>query len=165
MSLRAAAVFSSRSGCRRAIEMPYVYLLVFRTAPEGGETDSATRTCVPQPSASGPTRYHALYCAWQGGAGCGEHAYSPEVLRGAAALLPHRLWDLVEPLLPSPVPKPRGGRPRLSDRACLTGLVFVLRNGILEPFKSSVGPCRAPRTGRPQPLVDSYAGPACSSLS
>jgi transposase len=49
---------------------------------------------------------------------------------GAAALLPDRLWDLVEPLLPSPVPKPRGGRPRLSDRACLTGVVFVLRSGI-----------------------------------
>ena len=43
ISLLAAAVFSSRSGCRRAIEMPYVYLLVFRTAPEAGETGSAQR--------------------------------------------------------------------------------------------------------------------------
>ena len=49
---------------------------------------------------------------------------------GAAALLPDRLWDLVELLLPAPVPKPLGGRPRLSDRACLTGIVFVLRSGI-----------------------------------
>jgi len=48
----------------------------------------------------------------------------------AAALVPDRLWDLVEPLLPIPVPKPRGGRPRLSERACLTGIVFVLRSGI-----------------------------------
>jgi transposase len=52
------------------------------------------------------------------------------MLMSTAALLPDRLWDLVEPLLPSPVPKPRGGRPRLSDRACLTGVVFVLRSGI-----------------------------------
>ena len=44
-----------------------------------------------------------------------------------AALVPNRLWELIGPLLPMPVPKPRGGRPRLSDRACLTGIVFVLR--------------------------------------
>ncbi len=48
----------------------------------------------------------------------------------AAALLPDGLWDLIEPLLPAPVPKPQGGRPRLSDRACVTGIVFVLRSGI-----------------------------------
>jgi transposase len=47
-----------------------------------------------------------------------------------AALLPDGLWDLVVPLLPAPLPKPRGGRPRLSDRACFTGIVFVLRSGI-----------------------------------
>jgi transposase len=48
----------------------------------------------------------------------------------AAALLPDPLWDLVEPLLPIPPPLPQGGRPRVSDRACLTGIVFVLRSGI-----------------------------------
>ncbi len=48
----------------------------------------------------------------------------------AAALIPDRLWELIEPLLPGPVPKPRGGRRRLSDRSCLTGIVFVLRSGI-----------------------------------
>ncbi len=27
-------------------------------------------------------------------------------------------------------PKPKGGRPRVPDRACLTGIVFVLKTGI-----------------------------------
>src|SRR6187455_388817 len=48
----------------------------------------------------------------------------------AAALLPDVLWDLVEPFLPIPSRRPQGGRPRVSDRACLTGIVFVLRSGI-----------------------------------
>jgi transposase len=48
----------------------------------------------------------------------------------AAALLPDPLWDLVEPFLPTPPRRPKGGRPRVSDRACLTGIVFVLRSGV-----------------------------------
>src|SRR2546426_2881177 len=52
------------------------------------------------------------------------------VFVAAAALVPDRLWYLVEPFLPPLVPKPRGGRPRLSDRACLTGIVFVLHSGV-----------------------------------
>jgi len=48
----------------------------------------------------------------------------------AAALLPDRLWDLVEPFLPILPRRPQGGRPRVSVRACLTGIVFVLRSGI-----------------------------------
>src|SRR4051812_10934617 len=49
---------------------------------------------------------------------------------GPAALLPDSLWDLVEPFLPIPPCRPRGGRPRVSDRACLIGILFVLRSGI-----------------------------------
>src|SRR5512134_2695911 len=48
----------------------------------------------------------------------------------AAALLPDPLWTLVEPFLPTPVRRPTGGRPRVSDRAVLTGILFVLRSGI-----------------------------------
>lgn len=48
----------------------------------------------------------------------------------AAALLPNALWELIEPLLPLPTSRPSGGRPRVSDRACLTGILFVLRSGI-----------------------------------
>jgi transposase len=44
--------------------------------------------------------------------------------------LPNALWELIEPLLPFPPSRPNGGRPRLSDRACLIGILFVLRSGI-----------------------------------
>jgi transposase len=45
-------------------------------------------------------------------------------------LVSDELWAVVEPLLPVEPPKPRGGRPRLSDRAALTGIIFVLKSGI-----------------------------------
>jgi transposase len=45
-------------------------------------------------------------------------------------LLPDALWAIVEPLLPPDPPKPKGGRPRVPDRACLTGILFVLKSGI-----------------------------------
>jgi transposase len=48
----------------------------------------------------------------------------------ATELVPEGLWNLIEPLLPLPRPKPKGGRPPVPDRACLRGIVFVLRGGI-----------------------------------
>jgi transposase len=48
----------------------------------------------------------------------------------AKAIVSDELWKVVEPLLPPEPPKPKGGRPRLSDRAALTGIIFVLRTGI-----------------------------------
>jgi len=48
----------------------------------------------------------------------------------AAPILPDALWNLIEPLLPALKLKPQGGRPRVSDRACIQGVLFVLRSGI-----------------------------------
>ena len=48
----------------------------------------------------------------------------------AAPLVSDDLWGLVAPLLPPRPPRPKGGRPPLPDRACFTGIVFVLKTGI-----------------------------------
>ena len=45
-------------------------------------------------------------------------------------LVSDALWEVVAPLLPSDRPKPKGGRPRVPDRAALAGIVFVLKTGI-----------------------------------
>lgn len=45
-------------------------------------------------------------------------------------LVPDELWAIVEPLLPEERPKPKGGRPRVPNRACLTGIIFVLKTGL-----------------------------------
>ncbi len=52
------------------------------------------------------------------------------------------LWALVEPLLPRHEPSPKGGKPRVPDRACLTGILFVLKTGIpWEDFPCEMGCC------------------------
>ena len=48
----------------------------------------------------------------------------------AKELVTDELWEVVEPLLPEEPPKPKGGRPRVDDRAALTGILFVLKSGI-----------------------------------
>ena len=40
------------------------------------------------------------------------------------------LWEIVNSLLPTEQPKPKGGRPRASDRSALEGIVYVLKTGI-----------------------------------
>lgn len=47
----------------------------------------------------------------------------------AKPLLPDALWERIEPLLPKEPPKPKGGRPRVSDRAAITGILYVLKTG------------------------------------
>ncbi len=48
----------------------------------------------------------------------------------AKELVTDALWEVIEPLLPKEPPKPNGGRPRIDDRAALTGILFVLKSGI-----------------------------------
>src|SRR2546421_3029730 len=48
----------------------------------------------------------------------------------AAPLVSDALWEEIRPLLPAAPPKPAGGRPRVPDRACLAGIVFVLKTGL-----------------------------------
>lgn len=52
-----------------------------------------------------------------------------------AELVSDELWAQIEPLLPmEPEPSPKGGRPRVTNRQALTGIVFVLKTGI--PWQS-----------------------------
>ena len=48
----------------------------------------------------------------------------------AKSLVDDELWFIVEPLLPAEPPKPKGGRPRLDNRAALTGIIFILKTGL-----------------------------------
>jgi transposase len=57
-------------------------------------------------------------------------------------LVPDELWDVVEPLLPKHPYTPGVGKPRVSDRVCLTGILFVLKTGIpWEDFPQEMGCC------------------------
>jgi transposase len=40
------------------------------------------------------------------------------------------LWKAIAPLLPKPKPSPKGGRPPVPNRACLEGIIFVLKSGM-----------------------------------
>jgi transposase len=49
----------------------------------------------------------------------------------AEPLVPDELWEEIRPLPPRHKAKPgKRGRPPVDDRACLTGIVFVLKSGI-----------------------------------
>src|SRR5215211_9186256 len=57
-------------------------------------------------------------------------------------LVPDELWELIEPILPKHEPSPKGGKPRVEDRVCLTGILFVLKTGIpWEDFPCEMGCC------------------------
>ena len=48
----------------------------------------------------------------------------------AQELVSDELWDHIEPLLPKRPLRHKGGRPPVPDRACLTGIWFILKSGI-----------------------------------
>ncbi len=43
--------------------------------------------------------------------------------------IPDDLWKVIEPILPRPKKRPRGGRPRVPDRKVVAGIVFRLKTG------------------------------------
>jgi transposase len=45
-------------------------------------------------------------------------------------ILSDELWAAIEPVLALHIPSPNGGHPRVSDRASLTGILFVLQTDI-----------------------------------
>ena len=47
-----------------------------------------------------------------------------------ATLLPDGLWAVIEPILPAHRPSPKGGRPPITHRQALTGILFALRTGL-----------------------------------
>jgi transposase len=47
-----------------------------------------------------------------------------------AKLLPDELWAIIEPVLPAYTPSPEGGRPPITHRQALTGILFVLKTGL-----------------------------------
>jgi transposase len=47
-----------------------------------------------------------------------------------AKLLPDGLWAVIEPALPKYQPSPKGGRPPITQRQALTGILFVLKTGL-----------------------------------
>ena len=60
----------------------------------------------------------------------------------AKPLVPDDLWEIIEPILPKHEPSPKGGKPRVEDRVCLTGILFVLKTGIpWEDFPCEMGCC------------------------
>lgn len=57
-------------------------------------------------------------------------------------LVTDELWELFEPLIPKHPYTPGVGKPRVDDRVCLTGILFVLKTGIpWEDFPHEMGCC------------------------
>jgi len=44
-------------------------------------------------------------------------------------LLTDEQWERIKPFIPQPLKTTKGGRPRADDRACLEGILWVLRSG------------------------------------
>ena len=49
----------------------------------------------------------------------------------ASSLITDEIWEQIKTLLPVPPAHPSGGRPPVGDREALTGILFVLKTGIL----------------------------------
>jgi transposase len=71
------------------------------------------------------------------------------------ALVPDELWQRIEALLPAHKSgTSRGGRPPVSDRACLAGIIFMLQSG--SPWR--LVPCRELNCGSSTTVWRRFAG-------
>jgi transposase len=57
------------------------------------------------------------------------------------------LWATLPPRLPPAPPRPKGGRPRIADRAALTGSLFGLKTGIPWEWLPQAMGCGSGMTG------------------
>lgn len=81
----------------------------------------------------------------------------------AKLLVPDELWAILRPLLPAHDPSPKGGKPRVDDRVCLTGILFVLRTGIpWEDFPHEMGCCGMTLRNRPDEWREAGCGRDCT---
>ena len=72
----------------------------------------------------------------------------------AKELLPDAFWARIAPLLPPEPPKPKGGRPRVSDRAALTGKRARFEDVVATADAIAIVPIRAKTRGSARPLHD-----------
>ena len=61
-------------------------------------------------------------------------------------LVTDELWTVVEPPVPKQPPNPKGGRPRVNDRAALKGILFVLKTDIPREMLPHERGCRSEMT-------------------
>jgi transposase len=52
------------------------------------------------------------------------------MVTGLPTVVTDALWEQLRPLLPAPSAFPGPGRPRVDDRACLEGILYVARRGV-----------------------------------
>jgi len=77
----------------------------------------------------------------------------------AKELLLDALWARIAPLLPPEPPKPKGGHLPVSDRAALTGILFVLKTGISWEYLPAEMGCGNGITCWSRPIASTGTGP------
>jgi transposase len=83
----------------------------------------------------------------------------------ARLIVDDEFWELIKPILPAWTPSHRGGRPRTSDRLCLTGILFVLKTGIAwEDFPQEMGCCGMTLWNRMKEWTDAGVWPRLHRL-
>ena len=74
------------------------------------------------------------------------------------------VWEAISPLLPEHKPSPKGGRPPVSDCACLEGIIFVLKTGMpWQMLPTRLGTAAAAPAGAASATGRDWgSGPSCT---